>query len=200
MYISNRTIIGCVTGVIYEMHPYHQPDNLNIIVDEFEKYFDNIDNGRGKNDKFKLLDFKDWKEFNKWLKEFLMNIKEFRQLNISKKLKDAGVQDIDDDRNKGIKIVDRHTIETKDSRYSDFIDLDACIQNICIQIQILKEYDEDCFLCNYAKEYGSMEPGDHAACKSCVCNPNIRFNRIPHPMSLKPHNQWTEEEKEKYEL
>ena len=197
MYISNKELIGCVAGIIYRMHPYHNPDNLNVIIDQIEKYFNSVDKN---NNTLKLIDFKDWNEFEKWIKEFLMNIKEFRQLNISKKLKDAGVDDIDDDRNKGIVFIDRHTCKTIDSRYSDFIDLDACIQNIVHELSVLDESSEDCFLCNYAKEYGSMEPGDHARCKTCSCNPEIKFNRVPHPMSLKPHNQWTEEEKEKYKL
>ena len=197
MYISNKSVIGCVAGVIYKMHPYHQPDNLDIIIDKIDKYFNIKDKS---NNNLKLISFKDWSEINKWLKEFLMSIKEFRQLNISRKLKDAGVDDINDERNKGIKIVDRYTIENKDSRYFDFIDLDACIGNIIYELSLLNEASEDCFLCNYAKEYGSIEPGNHARCETCSCNPKIKFNRIPHPMSLKPHNQWTEEEKEKYKL
>lgn len=196
MYISNKELIGCVTGVIYKMHPYHQPDNLDIIIDEIDKYFDDKDKG---DKRFKLVDFKDWKEFKDWLKEFLMNIKEFRQLNISRKLKDAGVDDINDDRNKGIQIIDRYTVKNKDSRYSDFIYLDACIQNIVYELTILRENDDDCFLCLYAKEYGSMEPANEI-CKTCICNPKIKYNRVPHPMSIKPHNQWTEEEKKKYTL
>lgn len=148
MYISNEELIGCIAGVIYKMHPYHQPDNLDIIIDKIDKYFDD----KNKGDRiFKSINFKDWKEFKNWLKEFLMNIKEFRQLNISRKLKDAGVDDINDDRNKGIQVVDRYTIKNKDSRYFDFIDLDACIQNIAYELCVLKQSDEDCFLCSYAK-------------------------------------------------
>lgn len=197
MYISNKDIIGSVVGVIYKMHPYHNPENINVIITKLIEYFNTIE---GRDDTFKLLDFKDWTEFRKWIKEFLMNIKEFRQLNISKKLKDTGVDDIDDDRNKGIKITTITTIKTNDSRYSDFIDLDACIQNIVYELATLKESNDDCFLCNYAKEYGSTEPGDHARCETCICNPKIKYNRILHPMSLKPRKDWTEEEKIKYNL
>ena len=60
--------------------------------------------------------------------------------------------------------------------------------------------DEDCFLCEYAKEYGSMEPSECEQCKNCLCNPKIRYNRETHPMALKPKKDWTEEEKEKYKL
>lgn len=197
MYISNKEIIGSVAGVIYKMHPYHNPENINVIITKLIEYFNTIE---GRDDTFKLLDFKDWSDFKKWIKGFLMEIKEFRQLNISKKLKDAGIDDIDNDRNTGFQITTSWTIKTNDSRYSDFIDLDACIQNIVYEVSTLKENDDDCFLCNYAKEYGSTEPGNHARCKTCICNPEIKYNRVPHPMSLKPRNEWTDEEKIKYKL
>lgn len=198
MYISNGTIIKYISGTIYEMHPYHKPENIDKIIEKLLEYFKNYN--KNKNDTIVLLEFNDYDDFYKWLKEFLLNIKEFRQLNISKKLKDAGVDDVDDERNSGIIFIDRYTKKTYDSRYNDFVDLDACIRNIYNGIIVEKEYDEDCFLCNYSKEYGSLEPGEHERCKTCICNPIIKFNRIPHPMSIKPQNEWTDEEKEKYKL
>ena len=199
MYISNKEVIGTVAGIIYRMHPYHNPENINVIITKIIEYFDNNVKEKEKDNTFKLLSFKDWNEFTMWIKEFLMGIKEFRQLNISKKLKDAGVDDIDDDRNKGIHITTIHSVQTNDSRYSDFVDLDACIQNIVNELATLKESSDDCFLCLYAKEYGSMEPANEI-CETCICNPKIKYNRVPHPMSLKPRKDWTEEEKIKYNL
>lgn len=197
MYIDNKTIIGCVSGTIYQMHPYHKPENIDKIIEKLLEYFKNYN--KNTNDTFVLLEFNNYDDFYKWLKEFLLNIKEFRQLNISKKLKDAGVDDVDDERNSGIKFVDRYTVETYDSRYDDFVDLDACIRNIYNNIIDKKENDEDCFLCKYAESYGSLNPGSEI-CKNCICNPIMKFNREPHPMSIKPHNEWTDEEKEKYKL
>lgn len=199
LYISNNEIIQSVCGVIYRSHPYHKPENIDKIVDKFLNYYRNYDDGGSKNNRFKLLEFKSCDDFYKWLKDFLLDIKEFRQLNISKRLKEKGVDDIDDKRNKGIRFIDRYTIEDEDSAYDDFIDLDACIRNIYNDIINNIEKDSDCFLCKYAKEYGSMEPGDEI-CKSCSCNPNITYKGVPHPMSIKPKKQWTEEEKEKYKL
>lgn len=45
-----------------------------------------------------------------------------------------------------------------------------------------------------------MEPSDCEECKTCIANPKYKCNRIPHPMSLKPKNQWTEEEKENFNI
>lgn len=115
-------------------------------------------------------------------------------------MKDEGIKDIDDERNSGIRFVDRYTVETQDERYTDFIDLYACVRNIVRQIDVIQQMNEDCSLCKYAKEYGSMEPSECEQCKNCLCNPKIRYNRETHPMALKPKKDWTEEEKEKHKL
>ena len=198
-YISNRDVINGVAGVLYEMHPYNKPEGIDVIIDAINKWFEENDTHGRTNSVYHSIKFKDIKEFYTWLKDFLKGIKEFKDYNISRKLKDAGVKDADDERNQGFRVTDRYTVETKDSRYSDFIDLDAAINIICNQIINLEKLGDDCFLCKYAKEYGSMEPGDER-CKTCLCNEEISYKREPHPMSLKPHNQWTEEEKEKYGL
>lgn len=198
--VSNSQLIEAFTGVIYRMHPYNKPENFDKIIDALLKRLDTkAEIHKGKKLTFILLEYESINDFKKKLKEFLFGIKEFRQLNISKKLKDAGVEDIDDDRNKGIRFSDRNSIETEDKRYTDFIDLDACIQNIVFSVDRIIQFDEDCFLCKYAKEYGSMEPGD-PRCDTCVCNPNVKYKRETHPIALKPKKDWTEEEKAKYSI
>ena len=72
--------------------------------------------------------------------------------------------------------------------YFDFIDLDACVQNITHELDLDEQNDEDCFLCKYAEKYQSMNPSDSETCRTCTCNPNYRFRREPHPMSLIPTN------------
>lgn len=195
--ISNKELIKCVTGVIYRMHPYHKPEGIDVIVDKIQEEFKNKNDG--KDDTFLIIRFEKKKEFETWLNNLLMGIKEFTDYNISRKLKDAGVKDINDERNVGFEFVDRYTVETEESRYSDFIDLGACVRNIMHEVYISIDDDSDCFLCRYAKEYGSMEPGDER-CKLCLCNPKIRNMRDPHPLSLKPRDQWTEEEKKLYKI
>lgn len=199
MIISKNRVIGAVADIIYQMHPYNEPEGINIIINKINEHYANLDDGKGKNFTNKFIDYKDYEDFENKLKKLLFSIDEFTQLNISKYLKDNGVKDYKDQRNKGIKIVDRYSAETIDTRYYDFIDLDACLRNIILKIITDIEYNDDCFLCKYAKEYGSMEPG-YDICLTCICNPKITYKREPHPMSLKPHNQWTEEEKKLYKL
>lgn len=198
--VSNSQLIEAFTGVIYRMHPYHKPENFDKLIDVLLKRLDTkAEIHKGKKLTFILLEYESINDFKKKLKEFLFEIKEFRQLNISKKLKDAGVEDIDDKRNSGIKVSTSYDVNTEDERYTDFVDLDACIQNIVFSVDRIIQFDEDCFLCKYAKEYGSMEPGD-LRCDTCICNPNVKYKRESHPMSLKPKKDWTEEEKAKYSI
>lgn len=158
------------------MHPYNKPENIDKIIDAINDLF--IEYG----DNYIFVDFK---EFIEKLKSKLFDTLEFRQLNISKALKDAGVKDTNDERNKGIMFTSRYTnTNTDDFRYNDFIDLDACISNIRYYLKCLTDMD-DCFLCKYAKEYGSTKPGDNI-CKTCINNPNFANRRISHPMALKP--------------
>lgn len=199
--LSYRKIIAGVTGTIYEMHPYHMPENIDKIVAKLNEWYENTPDCTGKvNSTFKLFEWESFSDFEKWLKDFLMNIKEFRDLNISRKLKDQGVTDCEDERNQGMYFTSRYDVDTKDSRYGDFIDLDACIRNIIISIDHEQQMSDDCFLCTYAKEYGSVEPSDDERCKNCICNPKIRYNRETHHMALKPKKDWTKEEIEKYSI
>lgn len=198
--VSNSTLIEAFTGVIYRMHPYNKPENFDKIMDALLKHLDSkAETHNGRKLTFILLEYESINDFENKLREFLFGIKEFRQLNISKKLKDAGVEDITDKRNYGIKFSDRWTVDTEDERYTDFIDLDACIQNIVYSVNRIIQFDDDCFLCKYTKEYGSMEPGD-PRCETCMCNPNIKYKRETHPMALKPRKDWTKEEKDKYDI
>ena len=198
--VSNSQLIEAFAGVIYRMHPYNKPENFDKLMDALLEHLDTkAETYKGKKLTFIVLEYESINDFEKKLKKFLFEIKEFRQLNISKKLKDAGVEDIDDKRNSGIKFSTRLDIDTEDERYTDFVDLDACIQNIVVSVNRIIQSDKDCFLCKYAKEYGSMEPGD-PRCNTCVCNPNVKYKRETHPMALKPKKDWTEEEKAKYSL
>lgn len=198
--VTNKQLIEAFTGVIYRMHPYHKPENFNKIMDALLERLDTkAKTHNGKKLTFIILEYESINDFKKKLKEFLFEIKEFRQLNISKRLKDAGVEDIDDKRNSDIKVSTRYDVNTKDERYTDFIDLDACVQNIVFSVDRIIQFDDDCFLCKYAKDYGSMEPGD-PRCDTCICNPNVKYKRESHPMALKPKKDWTEEEKAKYSI
>ena len=187
--VTDSQLIEAFAGVIYRMHPYHKPENFDKLMDTLLEHLDTkAETYNGKKLTFIVLEYESINDFKKKLKEFLFEIKEFRQLNISKKLKDAGVR-----------FSTSYDVDTEDERYTDFVDLDACVQNIVFSVDRIIQFDEDCFLCKYAKEYGSMEPGD-LRCDTCICNPNVKYKRESHPMALKSKKDWTEEEKAKYSI
>ena len=119
-------------------------------------------------------------------------------MNVSRELKEKGVKSGDPE-NSGFVFTSRYDASGLATRYTDFIDLDALIRNIVHDIDKMGQINDDCFLCKYAKSYGSMEPGDKR-CEKCICNPNIRYERETHPMALKPKNEWTPDEIEQYSL
>lgn len=197
--ISNKDIIGAVAGNIYRMHPYHMPEGIDKIMGHLNKVIDESPDCAGRvDDTFKLFEFEDFKVFKKWLKNILEQVPEYHELNVSRKLKERGVKSGDPE-NSGFVFTSRYDASGLATRYTDFIDLDALIGNIAYDIDKMGQINDDCFLCKYAKSYGSMEPGDNR-CEKCICNPNIRYERETHPMALKPKNEWTEEEIKLYSL
>ena len=198
--ITNREIINAVAGCIYEMHPYHLPEGIGEIIKHLRDVIDNLQDCSGSKDNvFKIFEFENFNEFEKWLKNILEQVPEYFELNVSRKLKDENVK-AGDTENSGITFTCRYDSYTLDSRYTDFIDLDALLRNICVQIEHLQIIEDDCFLCKYAENYGSMHPSKCDICENCICNPKHCYNREPHPLSLKPHSEWTKEEKELYSL
>lgn len=197
--INNKEIIKSVAGVIYQMHPYHLPEGIDKIMSHLVKTIDEMPDIHGDVDStFKLFRFEDYNELEKWLKNILEQVPEYYELNVSRKLKDKNIK-AGDAENQGFMFTSRYDSSVLSTRYNDFIDLDALIRNIIIDIRITREYSDDCFLCKHAKEYGSMEPGNEV-CNICLCNPKFRYKREPHPMSLKPRKDWTEEEKKLYNI
>lgn len=197
--INNKEIIKSVAGVIYQMHPYHLPEGIDKIMSHLVKTIDEMPDSDGDVDStFKLFRFEDYKELETWLKNILEQVPEYHELNVSRKLKDKNVK-AGDAENQGIIFTSRYDSCRLSKRYNDFIDLAALIRNIITDIQITRESGDDCFLCKHAKEYGSMEPGNEI-CNTCLCNRKFSYKREPHPMSLKPRKDWTEEEKKIYNL
>lgn len=197
--ISNKEIIGAVAGNIYRMHPYHMPEGIDKIMSHLNKVIDETPDCSGIVDNtFKLFEFDNFKEFKTWLKAILEQVPEYHELNVSRKLKEQGIK-ADNPENSGFVFTSRYDASGLATRYTDFIDLSALIGNICMEIDRLQQMNDDCFLCKYAKKYGSMEPGDER-CSNCICNPKIRYCRETHHMALKPKKDWTPEEIEQYSL
>lgn len=191
--ISNRNFIQAIAGIIYAMHPYHLPEDMDVIMKQVRDKLDAMpDCNNTIDDTFKLFRFTDWKAVHTFIKD-LVYCKEFEALNESRKSKDGKGKDPD------IVFTSRYDSSKLETRYTDFIDLDACTRNITNCAISLSE-DIDCFLCLHAKCYGSTEHSDSEICNKCTLNPNFSNNYKIHPLALKPYNEWTDEEKKMYGL
>ena len=191
--ISNRNFIQAIAGTIYAMHPYHLPEDMDIIMKQVRDKLDAMpDCNNVIDDTFKLFRFTDWKDVHKFIKD-LVYCKEFEVLNESRKSKDGKGKDPD------IVFTSRYDSSKLKTRYTDFIDLDACTRNITNYVISLAE-ESDCFLCLHAKCYSSTEHSNSEICSKCINNSDFRNNYEIHPMAIKPYNQWTEEEKKTYHL
>lgn len=141
---------------------------------------------------FKLFRFTNWEDVHKFVKDFVY-CKEFEALNESRKSKDGKGKDPD------IVFTSRYDSSKLETRYTDFIDLDVCTGNITNYVISLAE-ESDCFLCLYAKSYGSTKHSNSEICSKCTINPDFSNNYKIHPLALKPRNKWTDEEKKMYGL
>ena len=185
--LSKRRLIKCCIGVIYEMAPNNNPRNIDKIREYIVNYCtNNIKNYSTRIEANKLFNY---------IKDMLFGCVEFTQLNISQDKWDKGMRDPFCKENSGFSFTavghDKDGVPSKITQskdYFDFIDLVACVQNITHEIDMDEQNSEDCFLCKYAKEYQSMEPSDSETCRTCILNPNYKFKREPHPMSLVPRN------------
>ena len=155
---SNRDLLEAFCGCVYGAHPYHLPENMDKILDHLDKFAWANKDGEGIQD-FCLFKFDDAKQFRKAFSEWMMNCLEYRQLNISRKLKDEGVVDIDDERNRGFGFCSTYDKVTEDSKYRDFIDLDALADNVTNRLLDIVDSHCRCWDCKHRI--------NHAPCDDC---------------------------------
>lgn len=184
-FITKSKVVKAVASVIYDFAPGNNPRGIIKIMRHV-----------------RLWCSKNFKDYDKWTKaeinanftKMLYTCKEFTQLNISQALWDNGVRDYNDSKNQGVSFTSvghdedgEPCVITKTKEYYDFVDLDACINNIIREYILDIENNEDCFLCKYAEEYQSFEPSNCEKCRTCTLHPEHRCNYEPHPTSLVLH-------------
>lgn len=165
-----RDIIECTVSNIYGMYPRYAPPNMWDIVkglrdamipESFPK--PHFPYQRGTN----LFMTDD--EFHTWLKDTLMSIKRFRELNLTYRELMMGVDVDDPNRTEVYTFHSMYDEETENSWNDDFIDLDACIGNIYGSI-LKRQEPIDCMLCDLTGT---------ESCKTCTLNPQYT-NRYEH--------------------
>ena len=109
-------------GVIYYLAPYHKPRHMDEIMDGIIENF-KVGAKQPLNLYYHDVELKD---LYKFISDILMPIDRFRELNLSQREYDAGIK-VDDENRQEFVFTSMYT-DIPD--YDDFIDLDACIQNI----------------------------------------------------------------------
>ena len=121
--ISLPSFINTSVGQIYRLAPNYNPRNIGIIttkiIEEFKKDAQTISN----NFFYYSVDVN---EVHKFTENILMQIDEFRELNVSQNEYVRGIK-VDDPNRSSIQFVSAYDVPPS---YDDFVDLDACIRNI----------------------------------------------------------------------
>lgn len=172
MIFTQRNIIGPVVSTLYKMAPRHQPRKIDVIVDKLIAAYQEEINKMVKNGNIRSnRDFLRFTLFDaqNWLAKALLNIQEFRDLNLSQNEIDAGIA-VDDPNRPEYHIT---SIYTQDDIYwkRDFIDLDAAIRNINVALYYEKVNDIDCFGCKHEAAKTKVITGETNVlpeiCKTC---------------------------------
>lgn len=121
--VSLYDFIKYAVGEIYYLAPYHKPRFIEEITDEIIINFKKNCQQIGDDFFYHEIALKDLYEF---ISDILMPIDKFRELNLSQREYEQGVS-VDDENRGKFQFVDRYTSIPD---YDNFIDLDACIQNI----------------------------------------------------------------------
>ena len=122
--VSLNEFIRITTGWLYSLAPGYKPRHINEIVDEMIARFKQ--NAQHIGDDFFYHEV-NWFELRVLVENVLRPIKQFRDLNLSKREYGLGI-DVDDPNRQGIIFTSRYSSTIPEDE--DFIDLDACIINI----------------------------------------------------------------------
>lgn len=158
--ISERNLMFSVGGQLFDQAPNRQPRNAEIIMakvrDSFRKEANN-------DNEYYTLRIEEGK-LKDFIKNLLLSIKEFEDLNLSQIEYENKISVNDENRPK-FSFSTRYDKYDSESWKSDFIDLDAFIGNVINNLYMLKQSNDDCFLCVH---------GDTEKCNSCNINPKFK--------------------------
>ena len=121
--VSLNEFLRITIGWIYCLAPYHKPRFIDEITDEIITRFKTNAKTIGKDFFYYEIELR---SLYKFIEDLLMPIPKFRDLNLSQIEYEMGLSVDDDDRDRFVFTSAFDTIPEDE----DFIDLDACIQNI----------------------------------------------------------------------
>lgn len=141
--VSLDEFIRYTIGEIYSLAPYHKPRFIEEIADGIISNFKVNCKSIGRDFFYHEVEMKN---LYKFIENILMPIDKFRELNLSQDEYETGVKVEDEDRPKFAFVSALSDIPDD----SDFVDLDACVQNIFCQYEhktfrewLCKKYEID---------------------------------------------------------
>lgn len=160
--ICEKDLIQAVAGTLFRQAPNCQPRKAEIIMTKVRDSF--REKAQNSNEWYTITI--EETEYRNFISNLLLSIKEVEELNLSQIEYENGVS-VDDENRSKYKFTSAYDVETPESWKSDFIDLDAFVDNVCRFLDMIYFYNIDCFLCKYND--GKF---DSEECKTCNINEN----------------------------
>lgn len=166
---NQRNIVKYTIGTICEMAPLNSPRKIEDILNHINQAIQKIGMPFLNDYRITLSE----SQFKEWLTTTLMNCKEFCELNLNyyqfTKTGSANDKYIGSSSNSKIFSYRFDKCNNHESWKYDFIDLDACIQNIVYELVREETVQTDCFLCS--NKYTNTD-----LCRNCTLNPEYENN------------------------
>lgn len=160
--ISERNLMYCIGGQLFDQAPNRQPRKAEIIMQKVKEAFRK--DAYNDNECYALEIPKD--KSYEWLKTLLMGLPEFVELNLTQVEFEKNIS-VDDENRPKFCFTTRYDKYDSESWKRDFIDLDAFIRNAHRMLMTLPEIQQDCFCCKHGKS---------ELCKTCLVNPDIKYH------------------------
>lgn len=141
--ITKNALVGHIAMWLYRLAPKNQPRKVDIIMKRVNSRIDSVFDIPIKHDpEFKTGDFEGHDDLYKFIDELMKNIKEFRELNLTWKEYETGIDVDSPDREIGIVFTSRYDTRSSEDWYTkDFIDLDAFVQDVVYTLLTEEERD-----------------------------------------------------------
>lgn len=169
--ISERDLMFVVGGQLFDHAPNRQPRKAEIIMQKIRDAF----RSEAYNDNEFYTASVELDSLYSWMKDKLFSIPEFQELNLTQKEYENGIS-VDDESRPKFCFTSRYDVYDSESWKSDFIDLDAFVQNAHRRLLNIMETEQDCFLCIHQDQSNghTLDCGDSQFCKECLVNPNMK--------------------------
>ena len=162
--ITERDLMFTIAGQLYAQAPNRQPRKADVIM---QKVQDAFRKEAYNNNEWYCLEIPE-KNTYQYIKDLMMAIPEFVELNLSMVEYEKNIS-VDDESRPKYAFTTRYDKHGPDSWKTDFIDLDAFIGNAHNRLMWVRESDQDCFCCKYE----GLKPAD--ICGTCSVNPNLKY-------------------------